>query len=63
MRGDELRGQLEGDGIAVRARSMRGLAEEAPLVYKDIDHVVDVVHRAGISQRVARTRPIGVIKG
>ena len=47
----------------VRARSWRGLAEEQPDAYKDVDLVVDVVQRAGLSQKVARMRPIGVIKG
>jgi tRNA-splicing ligase RtcB len=46
-----------------RARSWRGLAEEQPDAYKDVDLVVDVVHRAGLSRKVARLRPIGVIKG
>jgi len=50
-------------GIIVRARSHRGLAEEQPAAYKDVDLVVDVVHKAGLSTKVARMRPIGVIKG
>ena len=61
--GSDLRKQLEEKGIRVRAGSMRGLAEEAPQAYKDVAGVVDVVHNAGISRIVARTRPIGVIKG
>jgi tRNA-splicing ligase RtcB len=40
-----------------------GLAEEAPLAYKDVEAVVDVVERAGLATRVARLRPIGVVKG
>ncbi len=40
-----------------------GLAEEAPDAYKDVDRVVHVVHSAGISRKVARLRPLGVIKG
>ncbi|NLD72168.1 MAG: RtcB family protein, partial [Chloroflexi bacterium] len=40
-----------------------GLVEEAPQAYKDLDRVVNVVHEAGIARRVARTRPLGVIKG
>ena len=47
----------------LRAGSMSGLAEEAPEAYKDVDRVVDIVHRAGIARKVARTRPLGVIKG
>ncbi len=50
-------------GIIARARSHRGLAEEQPAAYKDVDLVVDVVHKAGLSTKVARMRPIGVIKG
>jgi tRNA-splicing ligase RtcB len=61
--GAELRRRLEGDGIAVRCASDRGLAEEAPFAYKDVDRVVDVVERAGLAARVAELRPIGVVKG
>ncbi len=50
-------------GVAVRAQSMRGLAEEAPEAYKDVDEVVDSVANAGLARRVARVRPIAVIKG
>jgi len=63
IRGDRLRSDLAREGIAVRARSMRVLAEEAPNAYKDVNRVVDVVHDAGLAHRVARTRPLGVIKG
>jgi len=42
---------------------MRGIAEEAPLAYKDIDNVVEVVHQAGLSKKVARLVPLAVIKG
>ena len=47
----------------MRAGSLAGLAEEAPLAYKDVDHVVEVVDGAGIARKVARLRPIGVVKG
>jgi tRNA-splicing ligase RtcB len=50
-------------GIVARARSWKGLAEEQPDAYKDVDQVVEVVHRAGLAKKVARMRPIGVIKG
>ncbi|HHX64182.1 MAG TPA: RtcB family protein, partial [Chloroflexi bacterium] len=63
VQGSKLRAELEKENILVRAGSMRGLAEEAPDAYKDVDAVVDVVHNTGIARRVARTRPIGVIKG
>ena len=63
VRGSELKDQLEQRGIAVRAGSMAGLAEEAPVAYKDVDSVVDVVDGAGIARKVARLRPIAVVKG
>jgi tRNA-splicing ligase RtcB (3'-phosphate/5'-hydroxy nucleic acid ligase) len=47
----------------VRAGSWRGLAEEVPHAYKDVDDVVQVCERAGLARRVARLRPIGVLKG
>src|SRR5579885_2250300 len=55
--------ELEGIGILARARGHKGLAEEQPAAYKDVDHVVDVVDKLGISKKVARLRPVGVIKG
>jgi tRNA-splicing ligase RtcB (3'-phosphate/5'-hydroxy nucleic acid ligase) len=61
--GAELRRQLEARGIVVRSPSNKGLAEEAPLAYKDVERVVDVVERAGLSRRVAQLIPLGVIKG
>jgi tRNA-splicing ligase RtcB len=50
-------------GIVAKARSWKGLAEEQPAAYKDVDLVVEVVQRAGLAKKVARMRPIGVIKG
>ena len=61
--GSELRRELEARGIVVRCPSPKGLAEEAPLAYKDVDRVVRVVERAGLARRVARLAPIGVVKG
>lgn len=55
--------ELASKGVIARARSRRGLAEEQPEAYKDVNLVVDVVHRAGLSKKVARMKPIGVIKG
>ncbi len=55
--------ELEARGIIARAQSRKGLAEEMPKAYKNVDDVVDVVHQAGLSKKVARMRPIGVIKG
>jgi tRNA-splicing ligase RtcB (3'-phosphate/5'-hydroxy nucleic acid ligase) len=63
VRGDELRRKLEREGIHVRAGSMPGLAEEAPSAYKDVDAVVETVSAAGIAKKVARLRPVAVIKG
>ncbi|RMG95354.1 MAG: RtcB family protein [Chloroflexi bacterium] len=63
VHGSELRQQLESEGIHVRAGSMAGLAEEAPIAYKDVDRVIEVVHGAGIARKVARLVPVGVIKG
>ncbi len=55
--------ELDALGIIARARGFKGLAEEQPAAYKDVDLVVDVVDKAGISKKVARLRPVGVIKG
>jgi len=63
IRGDDLRRELEGRGIKVRAGSMSGLAEEAPSAYKDVDAVVGTVVAAGIARKVARLRPLAVVKG
>lgn len=62
-RGEQVRDDLLRQGIEVRTGSMRGLAEEAPHAYKDIDLVVDSVVGAGLARKVARLRPIAVIKG
>ena len=61
--GAELRRELEARGIVVRSPSNKGLAEEAPLAYKDVERVVEIVERAGLSRRVAQLTPIGVVKG
>ncbi len=55
--------ELASRGVVARARSWRGLAEEQPEAYKNVDEVVEVVHRAQLARKVARMRPIGVIKG
>ena len=62
-RGSDLRDDLEASGIQVRARSMAGLAEEAPIAYKDVDQVVETVSKAEIAKKVARLRPVAVVKG
>ncbi len=63
VRGQDLIRDLSEHGIVVRAGSMRGVAEEAPFAYKDVDRVVEVVQGAGIARKVARLRPIAVVKG
>jgi tRNA-splicing ligase RtcB len=54
--------ELEEAGITVRSETRSGILEEIPQAYKDVDEVVKVVHNAGIAKKVARLRPIGVIK-
>lgn len=55
--------EMEEKGITVRARNKNTLAEEMSEAYKDINMVVDIVHKAGISQKIAKMKPLGVIKG
>ena len=62
-RGRSIKGELEKKGILVMSTGRETLAEEAPEAYKDVNKVVNVVHEAGISKRVCRMRPLGVIKG
>ncbi|HEV8643657.1 MAG TPA: RtcB family protein [Methylomirabilota bacterium] len=62
-RGRSIARELEGQGVLARATGRDALAEEMPEAYKDVKDVVEVVHRFGISTRVARLRPIAVIKG
>lgn len=63
INGHQLRSDLEKEGILVRTDSYRGLAEEAPFAYKDVNEVVDVCHQAGISLKVARLKPLAIVKG
>lgn len=62
-KGRAIRRELEDRGIIVRSAGRETLAEEMSEAYKDISNVVDVVHNAGISRKVARLRPMGVVKG
>jgi tRNA-splicing ligase RtcB len=65
-RGRDVKGvirQLEDAGIFVRSETRDGILEEIPDAYKDVDEVIAVVHGAGIARKVARLRPMGVIKG
>jgi tRNA-splicing ligase RtcB len=61
--GRDVRRDLQAAGIAIRPGSVRLLAEEAPYAYKDVDEVARVCEAAGLAARVARLRPIGVVKG
>ena len=63
IRGDKLRSELEHQGVRIRAGSLPGLAEEAPRAYKDVDRVIAAVCGAGIGKKVARLKPVAVIKG
>jgi tRNA-splicing ligase RtcB len=63
IRGADVIRELESRGITVKAESVSALAEEASQAYKDITEVIDVVHQAGISRKVAMAVPMGVIKG
>ena len=56
-------GDLEAAGIIVRSETRDGILEEIPDAYKDVDEVIGVVHGAGLARKVARLRPMGVIKG
>jgi len=61
--GYELKQELAKRGITIMAGSIKGLAEEAPMAYKDVHNVVDVVHDAGIAKKVAELKPVVVVKG
>ncbi|MEX2159271.1 MAG: RtcB family protein [Dehalococcoidia bacterium] len=63
LEGVDIAARMEAQGIVVRAQNRKALAEEASEAYKDVADVIDVLERAGISRKVARMRPIGVIKG
>ena len=63
MTGPQLKEDLEGRGITLAASQWRMLAEEAPYAYKDVSQVVDACEGAGLSRKVARLRPAGVVKG
>jgi len=63
FRGEQVKNDLEKQNIFIKAASWKGIAEESPGAYKDIDEVVKVSHAAGIGNLVVRLRPIGVVKG
>ncbi len=62
-RGRSIEKELAAKGVIVMGRSMKGIAEEQPAAYKDVNEVVNVVHGAGLARRVVRMKPLGVIKG
>ncbi len=62
-RGRDLLGEMARQGVLVRATGMRTVAEEMPHAYKDVADVVEVMEKAGVSRRVARLVPMGVVKG
>jgi tRNA-splicing ligase RtcB len=62
-RGRRIDQELAAQGVIARCRHWKGLAEEQPAAYKDVSQVVEVVHRAGLARKVARLRPLGVVKG
>lgn len=61
--GQQIKQELEAQGIVVRGGSAAGLAEEAPIAYKDVEQVVEVVDMAKIATKVARLKPLAVVKG
>jgi len=63
LKGRDVLRELEERGITVKAGSIPSLAEEASLAYKDVTEVIEAVHQAGISKKVAMAVPLGVIKG
>jgi tRNA-splicing ligase RtcB len=59
----ELQDELKKQGIYIKAGSLSGMAEEAPIAYKDVNTVVESVHQNGLAKKVARLKPLAVIKG
>ena len=62
-RGEQVKKDLESINISLKSASWKGVAEEAPGVYKDIEEVAQVSHDVGIGKKVVRVKPMGVIKG
>jgi len=63
VRGENIRRELQERGITVKAKSYKTVAEEAPQAYKDVSEVVEICHKAGLSEKVAKVVPIAVVKG
>jgi tRNA-splicing ligase RtcB len=62
-KGKNLLEELNKSGVIIQARGMKTIAEEMPHAYKNVSEVVDVMHFEGISTKVAKLKPVGVIKG
>jgi tRNA-splicing ligase RtcB len=62
-KGRNLLDELKEKGIVIQAKGFKTITEEMPEAYKDVANVVDVMHKEGITKKIARLRPIGVIKG
>ena len=63
FRGEKIKKDLENQGIELKSTSWKGVAEEAPEAYKNVDEVVSVSHKLGLGRLVARVVPVGVMKG
>jgi len=63
FRGEKVKKEMEHLDIELKATSWRGVAEEAPGAYKNVDDVVNVSHKIGLGRLVARVVPVGVMKG
>ncbi len=63
LKGAQVIEKLKEKGITIRAKSFKTVAEEAPQAYKDVSKVVDICHNAGISEKIAKMVPLGVVKG
>jgi tRNA-splicing ligase RtcB len=61
--GRQVMDDLARRGVLIRTRSYRGVAEEAPGAYKDVDRVVEVTHAAGLARKVAKLVPLACVKG
>ena len=62
-KGRNLIEELSKSGIVIQAKGYKTIAEEMPSAYKDVSEVVEIMHNAGISTKVAKLKPVGVIKG
>jgi tRNA-splicing ligase RtcB len=62
-KGKNLLEELLKKGIVIQAKGYKTIAEEMPHAYKDVSEVVNIMHNAGISKKVAKLKPLGVIKG